>query len=857
MRTSGTASGMADTDVEIPTGRRHIIERPRLTRLLEATSARVIMLVAPAGYGKTTLARQWLANRPHAWYQAKPSSADVAGLAVSLAESLAELSPGAADRLSERLLATQDASHEIPALAQIQADALSDWPEGAWLAIDDYQFIASSEAAELYIDALLNSAPLRLLITSRVRPSWATSRHLLYGRFYELGRTPLAMADDEARRILTQGPRGTMAGFLALADGWPAVIALAALTDSEQPKDALPETLYEFLADELYQAASVPLQKALRRLAVCPPITDDLLDFLFGPLKGSGLLAEADRLGFLTTGTAQELDLHPLLRTFLLRKLREGDSVETAIAVRRIATFLLHHERWDDVFDIFKRYPLTDVLTALVENANEEMLRTGRLSTLADWLAASAEMKLEAPVLDIVQAEVALRQGNLARAETLAAKMTRRDELAKDIRSRAFSVAGQAAYLDNREADALAHYKHALKLARDRDSRRRASWGKLRCFHAYERSEDLHDALADFLQEITRDTDELLQAATAQVMVAANTGGLPEALESALGVKRVRRDARDPLVRTAYLNVLARSFVLLARYSDGLEFADEMIYEAERTRLTFVLPHAFVAKGLAELGLRHFGQAHSAIEQAQELSEEIGDTHNLIEVQTLRCKLAIATGDFGLAVEVTTDARWNRRVTPEMRAEYTANRALAFACGAQITDAVACANEAAALTALPEVTALVACVRAVAAIHEADGTAQQAIVDQALDVLFEYPVFDPLVVTYRGCPELLRFAASSIARRAALAKILLDAQDTQLARSMGFVLRTTRPEGILSPREAEVLELLSLGYTNREIADALYIAETTAKVHVQRILRKLGVRSRTEAALVALKERGS
>ena len=69
---------------EIPAGRRHIIERPRLTRLLDETSAKVIMLVAPAGYGKTTLARQWLANKPHAWYQGGASSGDVAALALGI-----------------------------------------------------------------------------------------------------------------------------------------------------------------------------------------------------------------------------------------------------------------------------------------------------------------------------------------------------------------------------------------------------------------------------------------------------------------------------------------------------------------------------------------------------------------------------------------------------------------------------------------------------------------------------------------------------------------------------------------------------------------------------------------------------
>ena len=41
----------------------HIIERPRLIKLMEESGARVIVLHAPAGYGKTTLARQWI-GRP-------------------------------------------------------------------------------------------------------------------------------------------------------------------------------------------------------------------------------------------------------------------------------------------------------------------------------------------------------------------------------------------------------------------------------------------------------------------------------------------------------------------------------------------------------------------------------------------------------------------------------------------------------------------------------------------------------------------------------------------------------------------------------------------------------------------------
>ena len=55
----------------------------------------------------------------------------------------------------------------------------------------------------------------------------------------------------------------------------------------------------------------------------------------------------------------------------------------------------------------------------------------------------------------------------------------------------------------------------------------------------------------------------------------------------------------------------------------------------------------------------------------------------------------------------------------------------------------------------------------------------------------------------------------------------------------------------LTPRELQVLTLITEGATNRQIGAALYMAEKTASVHVSRILSKLGVQSRTQAAAVA------
>jgi DNA-binding NarL/FixJ family response regulator len=72
-----------------------------------------------------------------------------------------------------------------------------------------------------------------------------------------------------------------------------------------------------------------------------------------------------------------------------------------------------------------------------------------------------------------------------------------------------------------------------------------------------------------------------------------------------------------------------------------------------------------------------------------------------------------------------------------------------------------------------------------------------------------------------------------------------DAAGTAAASSNG-----EDPFG-LTPRERQVLALLAEGATNRQIGAALYMAEKTASVHVSRILAKLGVQGRTQAAAVA------
>jgi LuxR family transcriptional regulator, maltose regulon positive regulatory protein len=828
-------------------GGRRVIERPRLTRMLDEATARIILLTAPAGYGKTTLAQQWLASRPGAWYRGTPASADVAALAVGLAVSASEIVPGADDRLRERLRATNNPEEETDILAELLAEDLATWPPDAWLVIDDYQFAMEAEAAERLVERLTGLAPIRLFVTSRNRPAWATARRILYGDIVELDRDSLAMSDEEAKEVLAH--RGEHAPVLIeRAQGWPAVIGLAALTESVTlPEDDIPAALYDYFAEEVYLQAEPAVRWGFCQLAIAPTITTEVARAIFGEEVGALILSHAVRLGVLSSESHGRYVLHPLLRSFLETKLRDYGIHERTPVVTQLEELLFARRAWDDAFVLIERWGDAGQIGRLIEVSLERLLTQGRLATLERWLSVAHSHELDSPVIDLATAELAFRRGEHRRAEALALRAAKCFEAEHPLLARAYFRAGQSASLSGRVDLALRLHRRAHSLAKESSEVRESLFGQLLAAVDLELA-DFDDTAGELRAHGEEDPASILRLTTAELFRASWTGGLDHAHREAESALPLISAVDDPIICSAFLHTFARALAIGARYDRAREICESTIAEAERYRLSFVLPHAYVTRAITELGQRRFRRSEEFLRQAGSIIEETPDPHNEMNIEVVRLRLRLAKRIHGEAPS-DPDEVWREIVTRGMLGEYLGVSALVLACDGKREAARSLAHQAYEITKSLESRSFAAWA---VAILEVDEGAEDAldVVARTFRMFVGAGLRDSFVSAYRGRPEILKTLSTRADVLPEMSDILSSARDQSLAARVGLPVSDEHARtDQLSRRETEVHELMASGLSNREIAQTLFISEATVKVHVRRILQKLGVRSRTEAAV--------
>jgi DNA-binding CsgD family transcriptional regulator len=381
--------------------------------------------------------------------------------------------------------------------------------------------------------------------------------------------------------------------------------------------------------------------------------------------------------------------------------------------------------------------------------------------------------------------------------------------------------------------------------------------------------------LIDDSSKIAREigqTDDLARAFRNLTYVQLFAGLADEALAAAdAGLDLVRRLGTMLSSGIGIAEHQAEAVVRVGRWDDALTLLDAFPYDALEgsTLVSFAAPRfdVFLRRGELDAAAR-------TLAPAMERAAAMDDAQFGANTRIRAAQLALATGHID-------DARANisaaLAISERCEDMIYAPRACSVGIAAEAASPAPDPRTVGALTArlsgieamaksfggqlLAEPAAFVAMARAEAReltggpqpeAWQAATTAWDHCGDQYWAAWCRFKTADALLRAKGDRSIAARIAAEALATARSLGAAPLVA-DLELLNRRGRLTAGSSPDGAirrlgLTEREAEVLDLLVEGRTNRQIGAALFISEKTASVHVTNLLRKLGVESRTEAA---------
>jgi LuxR family transcriptional regulator, maltose regulon positive regulatory protein len=829
-----------EVEKELPPLFKRHVRRPRLTRLLDASNAQAILIIGPAGYGKTTLAAEWLQGRDAGfWYRATSASADVAAFSAGVVEVIQPLMPGVGDRVLQRLRVPEVPERLARILAELLAEDIQKWPKDKWLVVDDYHLVAESAAVEEFVDWLLTLSPIRLLVTSRSRPSWASARRFLYGEVSEVTRDQLALTAEEARAVLGAAPGKRASSVLEQAQGWPALVGLASLAgEAEVPGVSVSEALYRYFAEEIIRQKPPDAQLTLLKLAALPRLTAEYFPALgMSPLTVTTVLREQPLVPVDESGASR---LHPLLKAFLLQRFAEDFPDEHSELHATLIDRAGELGEWADAFELAMRIGDVGRGAAVACEAGPELLATGRHETLDKWLRLCADVIVHRPDALLLHAETLLRRGSIGEAYGLACEVSAAQD-DPTLSSHAWRLRGKASYWLGENERALREQGQAIALATSASEKQEALWGAFLASQQLDRA----DAVT-FLDELENspplDAQMRLRLAVGRSVTGARSGtfcGAHDLMEASSGfLSRIS----DPEAKSSFLAHWAYVEVNRAQYEHAFALACEAAEYARLLRLGLPTHSCLACKALAEVGLRKFRNAARTLAEMKRVEVELPDPTLRLQTLIVELKLKLSQGSLAIVIEEEPG-----RFDPNV-GEFISLKALVAAARGEATEARVLAQQASSISVSAECTLYSSFATLISDLPRTDRVSTSRALERLVASTFERECLDAYVLAYRTKPQLLEYAPSIPRLREMTLHVLSLARDHALGSDAGFSAPLDKPlHEVLTKRELEVFGLIAQGLTNPEIAERLVISPSTAKVHVRNVLRKLGARTRMEA----------
>lgn len=870
------------------------VRRERLlARLGAEREARLTLVVAPAGFGKSTLVAQWLADsgpaRAYAWLTLDEYDQDGRRFLSYLAGAIEQATQDSLPT-TRPLLAAPDPPPLYVIVQALLVD-LAALPAELTLILDDYHTIAVEEVHQT-VAYLIRHLPPRctMLILSRIDPPLPLARLRAEQQLVEVRVADLRFTAEEAGAMLATllGHAPEPARVAALheeTEGWAIALQLAGLARTGWPATDHGSSLVrgqiaEYLAEEVLRQQPAAVQAALLALAVpervCASLAAELLELPGGELEAEELLRQLVRMNLFLLPLDAEwgwFRLHHLFRDLLLRRLLITQGEARARELRlRAANWLGRAGYLEEAVRLFLAADAESAAADLAQRAllaevNVEVVGTQavqRLQQLPRQLVASH------PGLALIEARVGLQKLNVA---ALAAALERVDRLlAAPARSGApppwpsfatdlAALGGLLHYFQYRPADAIPILEAVLEQPGSLGLAEQLLLVLGRSYVAVGRYEEGVQRIAEQrggpgsgwaqVSELTR---------LVGLAIMHGLAGRLDALarnDQRLSALLAVGPASNLLVGYATAGVASRAYERSELAAATTQF---QLLASRKYRVSYS-GYMFGIVGLTMVAIAEgdLARAEEFVQEALDFAGEEGGA--LLKHQALGCAtlLALARGDAAAALRSAEPIERDMHLglslamdTPRL----TQVRALIAVGGdARLARADSLlAGCLAEVEAFHNVRLQIRTYALLALLRQAQGRSAEALscLERAVGLAAPLGFVRSFVDLGTPLQPLLRALASRGLDQAYLERIVrAGAMPAEPQAQVVLASPVSGLPELLTRRELEILGLLGARWSDKEIAEQLTIALTTVRKHTSTIYGKLGVAGRRQAVALA------